>query len=201
MWATTRVAPTNIIQYMYYIILFISLLLLINCYFKIADYFNIIDKPNNRSSHTEITIRGGGIIFTIGAVIYFVSSGFQFPWFMLGLLLITIVSFVDDIKPASRGIRISVNLVAVMLMLFQLSYNNVIPSGFFGDGLFNVSTIISSLRDYWFIGLAALIVAIGIINAYNFMDGINGITGGYSLAVLAGLWLAGGEACHCIDGV
>ena len=182
------VAPTYFNQYMYYIILFISLLLFINFYFKIADYFNIIDKPNNRSSHTEITIRGGGIIFTIGAIAWFISSGFQFPWFFLGLLIITIVSLVDDIKPASRGIRIGVHFVAVLLLIYQLqsvlAYNHDIPTGFLV-----------------LLFVMALIVAIGIINAYNFMDGINGITGGYSLAVLVGLWMAGGEACDCSDGI
>jgi len=41
-------------------------------YFKIADRFNIIDKPNERSSHNYITIRGGGIVFWLAGVIYFV---------------------------------------------------------------------------------------------------------------------------------
>ena len=171
---------------MYYIILFVSLLILINFYFKISDYFNIIDKPNNRSSHTEITIRGGGIIFTIGAIAWFISSGFQFPWFFLGLLLITIVSFIDDIKPASRGIRISVHFIAVLLLIYQLqsflAYNHFIPLGFLV-----------------LLFVMALIVAIGIINAYNFMDGINGITGGYSLAVLAGLWMANNDVIVFVE--
>ena len=153
---------------MYYLILLISLFLIINFYFKIADYFNIIDKPNDRSSHSEVTIRGGGLIFTIGAIGYFISSGFQFYYFILGLLLISMVSFIDDIKPTSRSIRIVVHFTAVLLLFYQLNL----------------------LSFSWWIWLIALIITIGIINAYNFMDGINGITGGYSLAVLCGLWLA-----------
>ena len=208
---------------MYYIILFISLLLLINFYFKIADYFNIIDKPNHRSSHKEITIRGGGIIFTIGAIGWFISSSFQFPynnvipsrffgivfynhtiWFMLGLLLITIVSFIDDLKTVSRSVRFAVHFVAVMLMLYQLQ-------SFHADGIFwkclfynhaNIQSfhLLQSFHPfgiYWII--ISLIVCIGIINAYNFMDGINGITGGYSLAVLAGLWMANNDVIGFVD--
>ena len=39
-------------------------------YFKIADKCNIIDKPNERSSHSSIVLRGGGILFLIGAWIW-----------------------------------------------------------------------------------------------------------------------------------
>ena len=153
---------------MYYIFLFISLFFLINCYFKIADHYNIIDKPNSRSSHSVLTIRGGGIIFIFGLLGFFITSGFQFPWFMLALFLISMVSFIDDIKTVSRRSRLLVQLTAVLLLFYQLNL----------------------LSFPWWTWIIALIVIIGIINAYNFMDGINGITGGYSLAVLAGLWMA-----------
>ena len=46
-------------------------------YFKIADKFNIIDKPNQRSSHTRIVLRGGGIIFTIALWIWNIWYGFE----------------------------------------------------------------------------------------------------------------------------
>jgi UDP-N-acetylmuramyl pentapeptide phosphotransferase/UDP-N-acetylglucosamine-1-phosphate transferase len=66
---------------MIYILVFIGLFFLELLYFKVANYFNIIDKPNERSSHSSITLRGGGIIFYFGALIYFIYSGFQYPWF------------------------------------------------------------------------------------------------------------------------
>ena len=134
-------------------------------YFRIADKYNIIDKPNERSSHTRITLRGGGIIFYIGALLYFIMSGGEYPWFILGLTMITAVSFVDDIKPISQLPRLIVQFTSMSLMFYQW--------GLF-DGL-------------WWIAIIALIVCTGIINAYNFMDGINGITGGYSLVVLGAL--------------
>lgn len=133
-------------------------------YFKIADRFNIIDKPNERSSHSSITLRGGGIIFYIGVLFYFILSGFQYPYFFLGLTLMTLVSFADDILELSNRIRLSIHLVSVLLMGYQLNAF-VLP---------------------WFYLLITFIVVIGVINAYNFMDGINGITACYSLAI-AGL--------------
>ncbi|MCX3264070.1 MraY family glycosyltransferase [Pedobacter agri] len=148
------------------LLLLIILLLLELVYFKIADRFNIIDKPNHRSSHTSVTIRGGGVIFCLAALIYFFSFGFHYPYFILGLLLISLISFLDDIFTLNNKVRISVHLIAVLLMFYQW-------------GLF-------SLTLYWI--PIAIIFVIGTINAYNFMDGINGITGGYSLVAIGTLY-------------
>nr|WP_253298525.1 glycosyltransferase family 4 protein [Bacteroides cellulosilyticus] len=134
-------------------------------YFRVADKCNIIDKPNERSSHSRITLRGGGIIFYFGALAYFLSNHWEYPWFMLALTLITFISFVDDIRSTSQGLRLVFHFTAMALMFYQW-------------GLFSLS--------WWWI-IIALIICTGIINAYNFMDGINGITGGYSLVILGAL--------------
>ena len=134
-------------------------------YFRVADKFNIIDKPNERSSHSRITLRGGGIIFYFGALAYFLTNDWEYPWFILALSLITFISFVDDIRSTSQGLRLVFHFSAMALMFYQW-------------GLFSLS--------WWWI-IIALIVCTGIINAYNFMDGINGITGGYSLIILGAL--------------
>lgn len=151
---------------MIYILILILLFVLEILYFRIADKFNIIDKPNLRSSHTKITLRGGGIIFYIGVLLYFIIDGFQYPWFFIGLTLITIISFADDIRPQSTKLRLSIHFISMLLMFYQWN-------------LFSLP---------WYFTLIALIVSVGIINAYNFMDGINGITGGYSLILLIALW-------------
>lgn len=78
---------------MQYLLIIISLFILELIYFKIADRFNIIDKPNERSSHTQITLRGGGIIFYFGALLFFIISDFQYPYFILGLTLMALISF------------------------------------------------------------------------------------------------------------
>ena len=150
---------------MYYLIVLVLLFLAELFYFRVADKCDIIDKPNERSSHTKITLRGGGIIFYFGALVYFLTSGFEYPLFMLALTLVTFISFVDDIRSTSQGLRLVFHFSAMALMFYQW-------------GLFSLS--------WWWI-IVALVICTGIINAYNFMDGINGITGGYSLVVLVAL--------------
>lgn len=147
---------------MNYIIVFIVLVLAELIYFKVADRFNIIDKPNERSSHTQITLRGGGVIFYLATVVYFIYSGFQYPYFFIGLTAITLISFLDDVFTLSNKIRIIIQLSSVLLMFYQW-------------GLYDISLL-------WI--LPALICTLGVINAYNFMDGINGITAWYSIVVL-----------------
>lgn len=150
------------------ITIFILLVLIELAYFRIADKFNIIDKPNLRSSHTSITLRGGGIIFLIGMWIYCAFFGFNYPWFMLGLTFIAGVSFIDDVHSVKNSIRLIIHFLSMLLLFYQI-------------GLLQ--------PEYWYIIVIALIVCVGVINAYNFMDGINGITGGYSLAVLTPLMI------------
>lgn len=146
---------------MAYIFTVILLFVLELLYFRIADKYNIIDKPNQRSSHSEITLRGGGIIFYIAILIFFIQSGFSYPWFMLGLTLMATISFLDDIVEISTRLRLAVHFSSVLLMAFQL-------------GIF---------APPWYYIIVTFIIVVGVINAYNFMDGINGITALYSLVV------------------
>ncbi|MFD2554233.1 MraY family glycosyltransferase [Sphingobacterium tabacisoli] len=160
---------------MIYALVFIALFVLELVYFKIADRFNIIDKPNERSSHTTITLRGGGVIFYFGALAFFILSGFQYPWFFLGLTMMTVVSFLDDVFTLSNKMRLLVHFSSVLLMAYQWE-------------LFEMP---------WYFLLIGFVVVVGVINAYNFMDGINGITVCYSLAV-AGLLLLVNEKVEFI---
>ena len=84
---------------------------------------------------------------------------------MLALTLVTLISFIDDIRSTSQALRLVFHFSAMGLMFYQW-------------GLFSLP---------WWTILVALIICTGIINAYNFMDGINGITGGYSLVILGAL--------------
>ena len=163
---------------MYYLMILVLLFLVELLYFRIADKCNIIDKPNERSSHTRITLRGGGIIFYLGALVYFLTNHFEYPWFILALTLITFISFVDDIRSTSQGLRLVFHFTAMALMFYQW-------------GLFSLP---------WCTVFVALIVCTGIINAYNFMDGINGITGGYSLIVLLALAFVNMQMVHFVEG-
>lgn len=148
---------------MTYLIIFVLLLAAELVYFRIADKFNIIDKPNERSSHSTIVLRGGGIIFLIGAWVWSAFFGFDYPWFLAGLTLVAWVSFVDDIHSLPDSVRLVAQFAAAAMAFYQL-------------GILHWSM--------WWIVLVALIVYVGATNVINFMDGINGITAGYSLAVL-----------------
>ena len=161
---------------MEFIIVTFILLVLELLYFRIADKFNIIDKPNHRSSHTQITLRGGGIIFPIAFVLYFVMSIIhrkewfvpeQFWSFGLGLFLLSAISFLDDILDLSTKLRLVFHFLSVVLLIYFLGLWNVLP--------------------FWLLPIVFIFI-IGVLNAYNFMDGINGITGLYSFVILSTLY-------------
>ena len=146
-----------------YLIIFALLLVCELIYFRIADKCNIIDKPNERSSHSTVVLRGGGIIFLIGVWVWSAFFGFPYPWFLGAVTLAAGISFVDDIRSLPDSVRLVVQFVAMGMMFYQLDMLHL---------------------DMWWVVILALIVCVGASNVINFMDGINGITAGYSLAVL-----------------
>ena len=162
---------------MIYLIILILLFAAELLYFRIADYFNIIDNPNERSSHSSVTLRGGGILFWVGVLFYFLMSGWHYPWFFAGLTLVAAISFADDVKLQSPIVRLVLQFIGLLLMSIQWQ-------------LFDFS---------WIIVVLVIVVSVGVLNAFNFMDGINGITGGYSLAVLASLWYVNNYVTAFVD--
>ena len=151
-----------------YLTILIVLVIAELVYFRIADHFNIIDKPNERSSHKMIVLRGGGIIFTIALWIWSIIYGFEYPWFLAGVTLAAGISFIDDVHSLPDSLRLVAQFASMFLVFYEI-------------GILQWSL--------WWLILVALIVAVGATNIYNFMDGINGITGGYSLAILIPLIL------------
>ena len=149
--------------YITYAIIAVLLIALELIFFRIADRFNIIDKPNERSSHNTLVIRGGGIIFLLSAWIWSAFFGFCCPWFLAGMTIVCGISLWDDIHSLPDSARLIAQFTAMFMMFADF-------------GILH--------WDSWWIIILALIICVGIINAYNFMDGINGITSGYSLAVL-----------------
>lgn len=168
--------------YVTYLIIAAILVVAELVYFRIADRFNIIDKPNERSSHSTIVLRGGGIVFSLSMIVWAVLMAAQgnsivaYLPFLIGLILIAGISFVDDVHSLPDSARLAVQFVATGLMFWSI----VLSTG----GL-------SGLPWYWVIaiGIVALIVFVGATDVINFMDGINGITAGYALAVLVPLVL------------
>ena len=174
----------------------IALILVIGelIYFKIADKCNIIDKPNERSSHSTIVLRGGGIIFLIGTLIWaatalcgaFGDAHQIYPWFLLAVFLAAGISFIDDIHSLPDSVRLIVQFVAMGLLILQLFLSAK------GDGLFNDCNLLVNIVFV----IIALIVCVGATNIYNFLDGINGITAGYSFAVLLPLFLVNQKVAY-----
>lgn len=135
-------------------------------YFEIASKYNIVDRPSERGSSKAVTLRGGGIVFPFVVLVYFIYSGFAYPWFIVGLLMISCISFYDDVSSLSPRIRLLVHFISMLLMFQQL-------------GLLALS--------FWWLIPIMLFVCAGAINVFNFMDGVNGITGGYAAVVLMAL--------------
>ena len=174
-----------------YLIIAVVLLSAELVYFKIADKFNIIDKPNERSSHKTIVLRGGGVIFPISMIVWMILGivqGFngstvqEYVPFIIGLVLIAGVSFVDDIHSLPDSVRLVAHFTSIGLLIWQLFY--AAPDSVIGTSEWWIKLLFV---------LASLVVCVGATNIINFMDGINGITAGYSLAVLIPLVIENGK--------
>lgn len=151
-----------------YVVIALLLLVCELLYFRIADRFNIIDKPNERSSHTTIVLRGGGIIFLIGLWIWSIFFGSDYQWFIIAVTLIAGISFIDDIRSLPDSVRLIAQFIAMVMMFYQLDILHL---------------------HMWWIVIISLIVFVGASNVINFMDGVNGITGAYAMASLIPLYL------------
>lgn len=145
------------------VLLFAGMLL----YFKLADRYNIIDKPNERSSHNYITIRGGGIVFWLVGVLYALMTWPDSLCFLFGITLICGVSLWDDIVSLPNKVRLIVHFLSISIVFYGLCVFTILP---------------------WWGTLLAYVFFVGVLNGYNFMDGINGITGLYSLSVFISLY-------------
>ena len=169
-----------------YSIITVILLIAELVYFRIADKCNIIDKPNERSSHSTIVLRGGGIIFAISILVWMGLQMVHGEWFMvkdylpfvIGLVLICGISFWDDVKSLPDSLRMCVQVLSTLLMFWSM-------------GLYTAA-------DSWLwtavIVVIALFFCVGATNFINFMDGINGITAAYSLAMLMPIALVQGSS-------
>lgn len=149
-----------------YSIITIILILLEVAYFPIAKRFHIGNEVTPRSSHNKFIITGAGFIFYISAILFYIFFNSKlpvsFPVMLIGASILAIISFYDDIKNLTPWLRLIIQIAVVAITFNQI----------FFDG-------------YYEIYLLLLICGVGFINAYNFMDGINGILVGYSIVTLS----------------
>lgn len=135
-------------------------------YMALATKYQIVDNPNKRSSHHSSVVRGAGIVFPIAAIVGSLVSQLSFS-LTLGMGVLAIISFADDIRPVAAGFRLCIHFLGIGLILLAADF-------------FQLPSLAAA---------ACLVVATGILSAFNFMDGINGITGVYGLGVLASFLL------------
>lgn len=161
-------------DWIYYLSVGILLLAFEWSYIQLAGRLNIVDRPHHQSSHVGAVIRGGGIIFYVAFVIWSFTHGFRWGGCLLGLTILASVSFIDDVHSVSPNIRLICQFVAILLM-------------------FNHSGL---LHNSLHVIIILAIVCVGAVNIYNFMDGINGMTGGYSLVVSLAILYANEHMVH-----
>ena len=135
-------------------------------YIWLAGKIGIVDRPHHQSSHTGVIVRGGGIIFYIAYLVWFILSGLHSPMIFLGLSILALVSFIDDIHSVNPKVRLLCQFAAFLIMLSEMHVFN----------------------QPWQPLLLLSVACVGAVNIYNFMDGVNGMTGGYSLVAILTLW-------------
>lgn len=148
-----------------YLIIALVLLAIEICYLQIAKRLRIVDKPHLQSSHKGVIIRGGGVLFYFAYLLWFFVYGMPYPMIFAGLTIMALTSFADDVHSISPKVRLVLQFAAMIVMLYETH-------------VFNLA--LQSL-------LLLSVVCVGAINIYNFMDGINGMTGGYSFVILLAL--------------
>ncbi len=146
---------------MYYIIATTAIIALELLYFFVAKKFHIVDRPNERSSHQRVVLLGAGIIFYLAMLFYSLTNGIPYPDFFIGLSVLAIISYIDDLRQLPAWLRLFAQLFAVLFSIW-----------------IDVNTL-----EIWQIVLLVIVFS-GILNIYNFMDGINGMLAAYSLVVV-----------------
>ena len=153
-------------MFLSYFIVFLSLLLLALIYHRLALKFNIVDQPNHRSSHIHTTVRGGGILFPLAVIFWWMTFDFMHTWMIIGIIWVATISLLDDIYTISSKIRFAVQFFALTMAFYDLDVFSQI---------------------HWLALPVLYFIALAVINGINFMDGINGITGLYGLVFLGSM--------------
>lgn len=153
---------------MYYIVLVFILFVGIQGYFRIAMRCGITDHSLDSFRNQHLVIRGAGIIFPLSVFTWWVYFQPPADYFLLALFLVTIVSFVDDIVTVAPQIRLAVHFVAAVI-------------------LFHSWPVLET--HHIFLAILVYLSIAAWLNAFNFMDGINGLAGLYSIVAFASFLL------------
>lgn len=154
----------------YFLIAPLGMIFMSYLYLKIAAKFNIYDNPVGRSSHINRTITGYGIFVLLGLFLYSTIYPYTLSsYFIIGLIMMSLISFIDDIVFVKHFIRLIFQLFALILLSIDLPFEYL-------------------NSDKLPLIIATVILGVGVLNAFNFMDGINGMLGLNSLVILVSFW-------------
>ncbi len=161
------------LKFYYYLIAPVCFIIFTLMYIRIAHFYKIYDHPVGRSSHLNRTITGFGVFVLFGLLLYSVAFPYTLKsFFIIGLLMISTISYIDDLVFVKHFIRLVFQIFALLLMAIELPFNYMLD--------FEKIPLI----------IAIVILGIGVLNAFNFMDGINGMLGLTNLVILLSfLWL------------
>jgi UDP-GlcNAc:undecaprenyl-phosphate/decaprenyl-phosphate GlcNAc-1-phosphate transferase len=170
-----------------FVFLLVALLSYLGVYWirSYAHRQQILDHPNERSSHSSSTARGGGlaiVILVLGVGLWFVGEA---GWdrsliYVLGAAIIAWLGWRDDRHSLSPRVRFAVQGIVAAISIWGLGYFKIVTIPMFGELHLGVIGIV--ITFLWIIGLT---------NAYNFMDGIDSLAGGVALSAGIGwMWLA-----------
>lgn len=143
------------------------------------------DIPNERSSHSEITPRGGGIAVSGGILLglaawFSVAPDVDGSLLLLGMAVLAIVSWLDDRRGGLPvGLRFGIQVLAVGLVIALLPAERSVTDG---------------LVPLWLERIVLFLAWLWFTNLFNFMDGINGIAGVEMAMVGTGLAIVNGHA-------
>lgn len=158
---------------MIYFITVLLLVLSLYIYFPIARKHKLLAGVNNRSSHKKPVITAAGFIFYMSYIIYMIDCivcRVEIPWlWFVGLTILAVVSFIDDLKDVWFLIRLVAQTVAASLLLLHIALH---------AGIAMTNSV-----SQWSAALLLLIISVGLFNLYNFMDGLNGMLGGLALSM------------------
>jgi UDP-N-acetylmuramyl pentapeptide phosphotransferase/UDP-N-acetylglucosamine-1-phosphate transferase len=152
---------------------------------RYAEKRSILDDPGERSSHLVPTPRGGGLAIVVLVLAIGIWSASQAEWirgliYVVGGVLIAWLGWRDDLDSLSARIRFGVQGIVAIISIFGLGYFKAVSIPMFGELQLGVMGIV--ITFLWIIGLT---------NAYNFMDGIDGMAGGVALSAgISWMWLA-----------
>lgn len=150
---------------MNYIISIILLTLLFLLYLYMARRYDVVSMPNERNLQSHPVITGAGVIFIIALVLWEIFFYRQYLFLFAGVMIVSIVSFADDVR----------NLSVVFRLLFQF---------------LAAALVFCDIDVPLWVACLAVVPFVGMSNIFNFMDGINGMHAFMSLVVLVSLYLA-----------